>query len=508
MITSSIQQQSLSIAQRLKIPEVFQFEIEGQTKNLSFYKFAKFVLGYEKLGAEHNLWQKRLFEAVNQNGLHKLLLLKPRGTYKTTFYTVSLPLWLHIFDPNLRILIANAIDDNAKKFLSEITGQYLKNEKFEWLYRNVLRQPIPVDPNKALISSLRLTNCTKIQKEPNISTIGYGSSIVSQHFDVIIVDDLCDRNDRESATVREDKKKWFSDLASLLEPNGLLLMVGTRWSFDDTYGYIIKDLNPKHKPGDKYHIEVESCYTQQDGCRVATFPRILSLEKLEELKIDKTPDEFLANYENNPISVESALFNLDRISFYDPHELITIKNLIYYGFCDPSLGKKDTSDYSAFVTIAVDSNGIIYVVDAVIERLLPSALKERIFQQAQRYRYARIGIENNGFQDLFVQQLQIESTRNHLYASIEGIKNSKNKKGRIESLEPLIRASDMSPSIVRFRRDWNTAYPLLIDQMIQFPAGAYDDAIDALEGCISMVRAGYSITSGVFLGGMESGFLY
>src|SRR5450759_5398910 len=90
MITSSMQQQPLSIAQRLKIPEVLRFEIEGQTKNLSFYKFAKFVLGYEKLGTEHNLWQKRLFEAVNQNGLHKLILLKPRGTYKTTFYTCLL----------------------------------------------------------------------------------------------------------------------------------------------------------------------------------------------------------------------------------------------------------------------------------------------------------------------------------------------------------------------------------------------------------------------------------
>jgi predicted phage terminase large subunit-like protein len=285
-------------------------------------------------------------------------------------------------------------------------------------------------------------------------------------------------------------------------------MVGTRWSSDDVYGYIINDLNPKHAPQDKYHVEVESCYTQQDGRRVATFPRILSLEKLEELRIDKTPDEFLANYENNPISSESALFKLDRMSFYDPQELTAMKNLIYYGFCDPSLGKKDNSDYSAFLTIAVDNNGIIYVVEAVIERLLPSALKERIFQQAQMYRYSRIGIESNGFQELFIQQLQIESTRNHLYSSIEGINNSRNKKGRIESLEPLIRGDPIRPGIVRFRRDWNTAYPLLIDQMIQFPAGAYDDGIDALEGAVSMVRAGYSGTHGVFLAGVESGLMF
>jgi hypothetical protein len=44
--------------------------------------------------------------------------------------------------------------------------------------------------------------------------------------------------------------------------------------------------------------------------------------------------------------------------------------------------------------------------------------------------------------------------------------------------------------------------------MIQFPAGAYDDGIDALEGVVSMVRAGYSGTHGVFLAGVESGLMF
>src|SRR5665811_936344 len=96
---------------RLKIPETLQFQINGQPHFLSFYEFSKHVLGNDKLGEEHEVWQDRLFDAVNTQGLHKLLLLKPRGTYKTTFYTVALPLWLHLQNPNLRILIANAIDD-------------------------------------------------------------------------------------------------------------------------------------------------------------------------------------------------------------------------------------------------------------------------------------------------------------------------------------------------------------------------------------------------------------
>ncbi len=89
------------------------------------------------------------------------------------------------------------------------------------IYRQRGLNGSPIDPNAALKKELRLTNCTKIQKEPNVATAGYGSSAVSQHYDIIIVDDLIDRNDRESETVREDKKRWFGDLASLLEPDGL-----------------------------------------------------------------------------------------------------------------------------------------------------------------------------------------------------------------------------------------------------------------------------------------------
>lgn len=237
---------------RLSIPEILTFSYEGRKIFLDIYHFAKYTLGYEKLGDEHKLWAQRLEQAVNYQRLRKLVMLKPRGTFKTTFYTIALPLWLHLQNPNLRILLANAVDDNAKKFLSEITSHYLRNDRLAWLYQKAYGlDGCPIDPNKALMTNLRLTNCTRIQKEPNLATIGYGSSIVSQHFDVIIVDDLCDRRDRESATIREDKKRWFSDLASLLEPDGLLLIIGTRWHFNDVYSYVINELNPKHALQDK-----------------------------------------------------------------------------------------------------------------------------------------------------------------------------------------------------------------------------------------------------------------
>lgn len=485
---------------RVFFPKAIKIQDNGKEHVIDFFWFSRYVLGYSKLGIEHQEWATRLHEAINIRKQRKLVLLKPRGTFKSTFYTISFPIWMHLLNPNLRILIANAIEGNATKFLGEIASHYLRNEKLAEIYRRRGLSGNPIDPNAALKKELRLTNCTKIQKEPNIATVGYGSSAVSQHYDIIIVDDLVDRNDRESETVREDKKRWFGDLASLLEPDGLMLMVGTRWHFADVYDYIINDLNPKHTELDKYHVEVESCYIRSGDQKIAAFPRILSLDKLAELKIDKELAEFIANYENDPLPEEAQIFKLSEMSFFDMIELHR-RPLAYYGFCDPALGKTK-SDYAPIITIGIDEDGIIYVVDALVERTAPNATQEAILQRALKYPYTIFGIENNGFQELFCNELIQKSTKLRAYIQIEPVNHSTNKRARIEGLQSLTFSDALRPAIIRFRRDWETAYPLLIDQLLKFPNGAWDDAPDCLEGCVMLARRiPEADAEGAYLGG-------
>lgn len=457
-------------------------------KYIDLYRLAKYILDYDKLGEEHQKWCTDLSHAVNQKGIRKSVLLKPRGTYKSTVYTVALPIWILLGDPSLRILIANAVGDNARNFLSEITGHYLRNEKLEYVYRQFGFDGCPLNQNDAMSSSIRLSNCEVIKKEPNINTTGYGSSIVSQHYDVIIVDDLVDRSDRESPAVREGKKKWFRDLASLLETDGLLLMVGTRWHIDDTYHYIINELNKQHKEEDKYHVEIEGAYTDE-SCTVAAFPTILSVPKLEELKIDKSYPEFAANYMNNPLPAETQIFKLGELGYFDMSTLSYPgnKNRLY-GFCDPALGRK-TGDYTTFMTASVSPTGTIYITDAIIERLIPDKAQELIVQQAAAHKFTKVGIESNGFQELFFNGIKKEITQRKLYTPMVAVNNSQNKQARIESIQPLTFEAPNRPAVVRFREDWRTAYPKLLEQLQQFPlSSAHDDAPDSLQGIISLIR--------------------
>jgi predicted phage terminase large subunit-like protein len=476
---------------RIKINEVLRVQQGTTVRTLDYYRFCRHILGYDKMGPEHKRWQKQLYDAVNKQGLHKLVFLKPRGTYKTTFYTVGLPLWLHLGNPNLRILIANSVGENAKRFLSETTGHYLRNPKLKELYELMGYPDVPVDPHSATTTSLKLTNATKITKEPSMSITGYGSSIVSQHYDVIIVDDLCDRADRESLAVREGKKHWFADLASLLEPDGLLLIIGTRWHYDDVYAHIINELNPKHSALDKYHVEVESCYiTNDEGEQVPAFPRILSEEKIQELKIDKTLPEFCSNYLNDPLPADAQVFQRSDFTFFD-YEFYKNEydrgNMTLYGFCDPALGTHK-GDFSAIVIAGVDRNGLIYIMDAMIERMTPNTTKEMIIQYLENYKFVAFGIENNGFQQMFVDEVKAEAQKKRLYSPIIGIPHSTNKIGRIESIQPLTCGTHTRPATVQFRSDADIHYPELITQLIRFPIAAHDDAPDALAGVIELIK--------------------
>ena len=36
-------------------------------------------------------------------------------------------------------------------------------------------------------------------------------NLVSAHYDLIIVDDLCNKDDRESHSIREKKKRWYKE---------------------------------------------------------------------------------------------------------------------------------------------------------------------------------------------------------------------------------------------------------------------------------------------------------
>mgnify|MGYP003393891585 CR=1 FL=1 len=448
------------------------------SKEIDFFNFAKYVLGYNKLCDVHKEWAKEV-DTTNRRKLY----LKPRGTYKSTIYTVAYPLWKLVHNPNERILIANATSDNAEAFLREITTHLLRNTRFMEVFGKLL------DANSSKVSGITLKSRTSFNKEPSISTIGVLGNLVSSHYSTIICDDLCNDKDRESESIREKKKNWFKDLMSVLDTDGEIIVVGTRWHFNDLYKFIIEDLNPKLSPAEQWDISIEPCYLEDD--KTPRFPTILSAEILDRLKIEKGPLEFSSQYNNKPLPQEAQLFFESDFKTFDYLGTNRVKDgdrvheVEFVGYCDLSIGKSKSSDFTGLVTLGKGKEGTVYIVDVVLERMPPDRTMEIIFAKHKIFDYKKYGVESNVFQSLFSEQMKKYSAEHQCYLPVVEVGHTSNKGLRIQSLQPLIKQG-----LLKIRSDWrdDRDYKELINQFVYFPLGGHDDGPDACEGAFSLLK--------------------
>ncbi len=158
---------------------------------------------------------------------------------------------------------------------------------------------------------------------------------------------------------------------------------------------------------------------------------------------------------------------------------------------DPSKGKNESSDYSAFAMLARDKDGRLWV-EADIERRPTTqivadgfALCER-FQRETAGHLDGFGIESNSFQellaDLFITQGRLAGFMPPIY-KINNTTGGGADKPRIRRLTPELKSGNF-----RFRRTPGTR--LLVKQMLEYPgkdgsgkslADYHDDGPDALE---------------------------
>ena len=143
------------------------------------------------------------------------------------------------------------------------------------------------------------------------------------------------------------------------------------------------------------------------------------------------------------------------------------------GACDPATGEfSNRGDYTAIILAARDRrDGTIYIIEADIKRRTPSDTVNDILAYCKRYKIKKFGVEANYFQSVMVRDLENRVKQEGLYKTeIVPIKNTLNKRERIQSLHPLIK----NGTIV-----FNKFHQALLDQFRYFPKGKYDDGPDA-----------------------------
>lgn len=495
---------------------LLQEEAELGLRDL-FY-FTKHILGYKDMQPKTH---GPVCEYISDGGKRKHIEL-PRGTFKSSVITIGYTVRSIAKDSDMRVLIDNEVYNNSKGFLREIKG-HLENPKVLELYPQL-------KPNKRINdgwteSTVILEARTKTFKEPTISCAGLDQIKVGMHYDLIIMDDLVSSR---NVTTREQIEKvieHYKLALSLLEPDGQLIIVGTRYSYGDLYGYLLKNqkdtfdhliIPARLKPetadmlNKRFPAIVEKYGPYKAGDLL--FPERLTDEFLKSQRRDQGTYIYNCQYMLEPVDAETADFKREWIKYHrskleiNPDNGDTILVVEWIGdynknrqpdyefplrlpvtlvvTYDPNNKKKKTSNYTAAMVVAISDNNDWFILDMEHDIFNPGQIVRSICKLQERYEPDLFGLEEVGKENI-QYSLSEEMRRTGKFFRITELKpRGRAKEDRIRNLIPRFEFGTIffPPSLFKTNtyKVSENIVEALEDELMYFPSGETDDLIDAL----------------------------
>lgn len=149
---------------------------------------------------------------------------------------------------------------------------------------------------------------------------------------------------------------------------------------------------------------------------------------------------------------------------------------------DPSLGQTSKSDYSAYVKLALDFKGTLFV-EADLARRDPWTMVRDGLAINQDFQPNWFGVETNQFQAVLAGMFEEQSKAQGLMMPIVTINSRESKRERIRrDLTPYLARKEF-----RFKRN-SPGTMLLLEQLREFPSHKHDDGPDALQMALALAR--------------------
>jgi hypothetical protein len=390
----------------------------------------RFFLFTHVLG-RHDGFHPWLFDRCREVELEpdSRLDLWSRYHYKSSLITFAGTVQEIINDPEITIGIFSHTKGIAVKFVAQIKREFEANADLRALYPEICwlkpKAEAPVWSSDAFT--------IRRKGNPKEATVeGHGlvdGQPTSKHFKLRLYDDVVTR---ESVTTPEQVKKTteaFELSDNLGTQGGRLQMVGTRYSYGDTYGELIDR-----------GVVTPRIYPATDNGRADGNPVLLSPEEwAEKKKVQRST--LAAQMLQNPLSGKEQTFlpQWFRPWFVRPATM----NVYILG--DPSRGRTATSDRTAIAVIGLDANGNKYLVDGFCHRMTLSQRWDALKHLHKKWSaMAGVGIVKVGYErfgqqsddEYFTERMRAESYVFAIHELAWPREGGASKVHRVERLQP------------------------------------------------------------------------
>lgn len=409
-----------------------------------------------------------------------IMLMAPRNHGKSTIFSVYYPLWLIARDPNVRIIIVSNTSGQAEAFLRQITDNLERNDKYRELFGNL----VPQMPDKWTQKEIIVDRDNLALKDPTVVAIGTGGAILSKRADVILCDDLLNKENTKTDFQRQQVKEWFDEvLDPVLEPDtGKMIVVGTAWDTYDLYHQLMKLSTYDFRK--RYDAIVD------EEKKITLWPQRWSWNTLMKKKEGMGVTSFNKAYRNIALSDEDAIFKeawlnralergIDRTLIYSlDYSRWDLGGMVIAMGVDLAISEKKESDFCAFAVIGMLKDGTKIPLHLSKAKLSFGGAQQMIKDLYRRFIPGVIIVESNGYQAALVRDMQ-EGTSLPIKGYATGGEKFDEEVGlnslavEFENNKWILPYSDKSPATKQIMDE-------LVDGMKRFPNGHTADILMAV----------------------------
>ncbi len=367
---------------------------------------------------------------------HQLVLL-PRDHQKSTMVAYRVA-WEITRNPAVTVLYISSTSNLAEKQLKFIKD--ILNGQIYRRYWPDMTHPDEGKREKWTNSEISVDHPIRQRegvRDPTVFTAGLTTSITGLHCTIAVLDDVVVMENAYTNEGRDKVKSQYSLLASIESAGAREWAVGTRYHPSDLYDSMLRmtqdvidendDIVDQEPVYEIYQREVED---RGDGTGSYLWPRqqrgdgqwfgfnarILSKKRAQYL--DRT--QYHAQYYNNPNDPDHEAISSDYFQYYDRKYLelsqgvwfFKGKKLNVFAAIDFAFSLRRTADYTAIVTVGVDSDNNMYVLD--IDRFRAKQVSvyfEHIKKSHVKWGYRKLRAEVTVAQEAIVQSLRHDHIR-------------------------------------------------------------------------------------------------
>ena len=417
----------------------------------SLIEFAKYTNSTYIPASHHSLIAEKL-EAVERGEIKRLIICMPPRHGKSELASRRFPAYYLGRNKNNQIIAASYNSDLSSDFGREVRN-IVDSPEYQALF------------DIKLSADSRAANRWHTDAGGMYVSAGVGTAITGRGANILLIDDpFKDRQEADSEITRQRVWDWYTSTAyTRLMPGGAVIVINTRWHDDDLTGRLLSE---QENGGDNWEV-LSLPAIQEDGS--ALWPDWYPIERLNEIKGVLPARDWNSLYQQNPIPDDGDYFKKDWFAEYD--ELPP--NLNKYAASDYAVTDGD-GDYTEHGVIGIDQNMNIYVLDwwygQTTSDVWIDAKCDLIIKHSPNVWFGESGVIRRSIEPFLMKRLQ----ERHAYCNIEWLASVSDKTSRARAIQA--RAS-MGKVFFPKRAEWKDH---VMTQLLRFPAGKNDDAVDVL----------------------------